>query len=165
MIEYSLETTNKINSYKTHLDKKLKEFYKFNPFFGKRMIKSENFSAKTEFVFNEDHINFFGKKIRNIFEGNNGGQILVKRDDENDEIIGFYIVKYDDENEDENENENEDNDEQENEGVDDDETDETEIVMEEQPDEEEVSYQDTELFTRRTRRRHSNNEEQQHEQE
>jgi hypothetical protein len=99
MIHYSLETINKINSYKTKLDKELKDFYMFNPFFGKRMIKYENFSTKTEFIFDEDHINFYGKTTKNIFEGRK----FIKRDQETDEIIGLYIIKYDEANNEERE--------------------------------------------------------------
>lgn len=139
MIEYSLETTNKINGYKKELDKKLKEFYLFNPFFGKRMIKYENFSTKTEFIFNDDHINFYGKATKNIFEGKK----LAKKD-ENEQIIGFYIVKYD---------ESTTNNEEESENVDDeydeDEDDEDHTYYSDDDDAfiEDDEQQDTELFS------------------
>lgn len=73
IVNYDIQHTNKTNHFENILYRKLKEFYMFNPNFGKRMIKIENSFVNSkkekEFIFNDDHINFYGKITRNIKDG------------------------------------------------------------------------------------------------
>jgi hypothetical protein len=95
IINYDIKTTDIIISYEDKLHEKLKEFYLFNTNFGKRMIKFENsFSVEPKkiFVFNDDHINFYGKITRNIIDGR-----IMTREENSDKIIETHVVKYADE--------------------------------------------------------------------
>jgi hypothetical protein len=63
--KYSLITTEKINS-KNILYKKLRDFYNFNPFFGRKEIKIQTFFSKNGkkkykniYTYNDKHINFY----------------------------------------------------------------------------------------------------------
>ena len=62
--KYSLITTEKINS-KNILYKKLKDFYNFNPFFGRQQIKVHHYFSKNKkkyknvYTYNDKHINFY----------------------------------------------------------------------------------------------------------
>jgi len=73
IVNYDIQHTNKTNHFEIVLYRKLKEFYTFNPSFGKKMVKTENsfvnLKKEKEFIFNDDHINFYGKITRNIKNG------------------------------------------------------------------------------------------------
>ena len=62
--KYSLITTEKINS-QNILYKKLKDFYTFNPFFGRQQIKIHHYFSKNTkkyknvYTYNDKHINFY----------------------------------------------------------------------------------------------------------
>jgi hypothetical protein len=62
--KYSLINTEKINS-KIILFKKLKDFYNFNPRFGRQQIKIEHYFSKNKkkykniYSYNDKHINFY----------------------------------------------------------------------------------------------------------
>lgn len=64
--KYTLITTEKINS-KNILQKKLLDFYNFNPFFGRQQIKIEHYFTKNKkikkyknvYTYNDKHINFY----------------------------------------------------------------------------------------------------------
>ena len=81
IVNYDIQNTNKTNHFENILYKKLKQFYMFNPNFGKRMAKIENYFVNSkkdkqkEFIFNDDHINFYGKITKNIKNG------MIKCDD------------------------------------------------------------------------------------
>jgi hypothetical protein len=75
IVNYDIQHTNKTKHFENILYRKLKQFYLFNPNFGKRMAKIENSFVNSkkekekEFIFNDDHINFYGKIIKNIKNG------------------------------------------------------------------------------------------------
>jgi hypothetical protein len=72
IIYYSIIGTEKIYKYKNLLHIKLKKFYKYNPFFGRKIVTTANNKAYKKFVkssfkinFNTDHINFYNIQINN----------------------------------------------------------------------------------------------------
>jgi hypothetical protein len=67
IINYSIKGTEKIYKYKTHLHKKLKQFYQHNKLFGRKLCIKTIKKNKSTFssTFNTDHINFYNIVINN----------------------------------------------------------------------------------------------------
>jgi hypothetical protein len=67
IINYSIKGTEKIYKYKTHLHKKLKQFYEHNKLFGRKLCVKTIKKNKSTFssTFNTDHINFYNIVINN----------------------------------------------------------------------------------------------------